>query len=120
MKQQVSRRNHLFMWLCIVCVLGIVLFGIFAARRGGDSTLRPNEEAAATSPAPATANINVRGNLYFRSTALGLNYGKLAVAPLEALDRIRYSTDLSCDRVYFAAGRGVCLAADRGVFTNYY
>lgn len=60
------------------------------------------------------------GLLYFRTNALGDNYGKLAVAPFDALDQPRYSAELSCDRVHFAAGRGVCLASDRGVFTTYY
>jgi hypothetical protein len=28
-------------------------------------------------------------------------------------------TPLACERVYFAAGRGICLSADRGLFTTY-
>ena len=58
--------------------------------------------------------------VYFRTNALGDSYGKLTVAPFDALDQPRYSAELSCDRVHFAAGRGVCLASDRGVFTTYY
>lgn len=57
--------------------------------------------------------------LYFRANALGDNYGKLAVAPLDALDQPHFSPELSCDRVHFSSGKGVCLASDRGVFTTY-
>lgn len=42
------------------------------------------------------------------------------MAALDSLDQLRYSADLSCDRVHFAGGKGVCLASDRGMFTTYY
>jgi hypothetical protein len=57
--------------------------------------------------------------MVFRSTALGTTYGKVALAPLDNLDGPRYTTPLECDRVHFAAGHGLCLVADRGVFTTY-
>jgi hypothetical protein len=41
------------------------------------------------------------------------------VAPLDSLDQLRYSDELSCDRVHFAGGKGICLASDRGMFTTY-
>jgi len=74
------------------------------------------EESIKINPLPKPAN----NLLYFRTTALGDNYGKLTVAALNALDRPRYSAAISCDRVHFAGGRGVCLASDRGVFTTYF
>ena len=58
--------------------------------------------------------------LYFRANALGENYGKLAVAPLNNLDQRQYAADLFCDRVYFSSGNGVCLHAERGGLTTYY
>jgi hypothetical protein len=58
--------------------------------------------------------------LYFRANALGDNYGKLAFAPLSDLAQAHYATDLFCDRVYFSAGNGVCMYADRGSITTYY
>jgi hypothetical protein len=60
------------------------------------------------------------GLLYFRANALGENYGKLAVAKIEDLTRINYSSELRCERIHFSAGAGVCLVADLGVFTSYY
>ncbi len=58
--------------------------------------------------------------VYFRANALGDNYSKLSVARIDELDKRRYSAELSCDRVHFANGRGVCLTSDRGVFTTYF
>jgi hypothetical protein len=43
---------------------------------------------------------------------LGDTNGKLAVAPLDALDKVSYSAELSCERVYFGGGNGLCLAWD--------
>jgi hypothetical protein len=57
--------------------------------------------------------------LVFRGTALGSAYGALAVVPLDALDAPPTITTLSCDRAHAAGGAGVCLTADRGVFTTY-
>jgi len=58
--------------------------------------------------------------LYFRANALGENYGKVAVAPLNNLDQRQYAADLFCDRVDFSGGNGVCLHADRGSLTTHY
>ena len=58
--------------------------------------------------------------LYFESNALGDNYGKVAMAPLGNLSQRQYAADLYCDRLYFAAGHGICLHADRGSITTYY
>ncbi len=58
--------------------------------------------------------------LYFRANALGSNYGKLAVAPVGHLEDRHYAADLECDRVHASDGMGVCIHADRGMFTKYY
>jgi len=58
--------------------------------------------------------------LYFRANALGENYGKVAVAPLNHLDQRQYAADLYCDRVDFSSENGVCLHADRGSLTTQY
>jgi hypothetical protein len=77
-------------------------------------------EVRKSAPVASAQRTETAGRLlYFRANALGENYGKLSVAPLHALDQPRYSTELSCDRVHFASGKGVCLASDRGVFTTY-
>jgi hypothetical protein len=59
-----------------------------------------------------------RPHILFRNTAPGENFGKLSVAPLDALDQ-RLSSSLVCERVSFASGHGLCLHTDRGVFSSH-
>ena len=47
------------------------------------------------------------------------NYGKLAFVSLTNLNAPQFVNGLSCEVVYFANGSGICLQADRGVFTTY-
>ena len=57
--------------------------------------------------------------LLFRNTTTDTSYGRLALAPLDDETNRRIISTLSCERVDFAAGRGVCLAVARGVMTTY-
>src|SRR6185436_20515253 len=52
-------------------------------------------------------------------TLIDQEYGKLSIAALADPAGRRVSLGLSCDRVAFADGRGLCLQAQRGVFTKY-
>ena len=84
------------------------------------TTGRKSESVRHPSPAAAPPQAEAKpARLYFESNALGLNYGKAAVAPLSDIAQRRYA-DLSCDRLYFSGGNGVCLHADRGMFTKYW
>jgi len=147
---QPRNRTLLFLLLCVVCVLVVVVFGYFMVRKthqppevavgppstapaapapgtsqptpvpgAPSSTAAKEPNAGVAAPPGAEARHPVRV-LFFRANALGSEYGKLAVAPLDALDHPVYSKDLACDRVYFSNGVGICLASDRGVFTRYY
>jgi hypothetical protein len=58
-------------------------------------------------------------HLVFRSTALGANYGKVAVVPLTDPDGPRAFTPTSCERVYATENQAVCLSANRGLVTTY-
>ncbi len=57
--------------------------------------------------------------LVFRHTALDQHNGLLGIAPVADPAATRLVATLRCERVHMAAGRGVCLTADRGVFTSY-
>lgn len=81
------------------------------------TVVRQEKAHTVTVPTRATAESPF---LYFRTNALGPNYGKLTVAPLTGLDQTQYSKELSCDRVHYNGDAGVCLVADRGLFTKYY
>jgi hypothetical protein len=59
-------------------------------------------------------------HLLFRHTAVDQNYSHLSAAPLDARGPAeRAAAEFACERVSYAAGRGICLAADRGVFNTY-
>jgi hypothetical protein len=77
----------------------------------------PAQAAAAAEPAARTAS--VREYVLFRSTALGPTYGLVSAAYLDDRTEQRQVSPLQCDRVYFAADRGLCLQADRGFITSY-
>ena len=83
-------------------------------RAGGAAGNSPGAVVAAALPGPP-------GALFlFRNTAIDSSYGRLATAPIENVADRRVISMLSCERVDYAAGRGVCLAlAGRGVMTTY-
>src|SRR5581483_1324683 len=110
-------RLLLFAGLCAACLALGAGCAVLAAAR----TQTP---AARTAGAPefdaaAAEALQAQPYLVFRSTARDATYGKVALAARAAPDAARVVTPLDCDRVYFAAGKGLCLTADRGVFTTY-
>jgi hypothetical protein len=65
------------------------------------------------------AELRGKPRLLFRSTALGTDYGKVALAPLSAPNGPRALSGIACDRVAFTAGHGLCMAAEQGAVTTY-
>ena len=88
---------------------------------------RPNPSASLDVVPPADpaaiAQAAARPHVVVRSTALDATYGQVSLVPLDRPvdgdgdDRV--ATSLFCERVYMAAGHGMCLAVDRGVITSY-
>src|SRR5206468_789325 len=73
-------------------------------------------------PAPLhdLATIAASPHLLFRHTIGDQNYSRLSIASLDARQPVdRAAADLTCERLSYAAGRGICLHADRGFFTTY-
>ncbi|MET7822411.1 hypothetical protein [Micromonospora zamorensis] len=58
-------------------------------------------------------------HLVFRNTALGADYGRVAMVPLSAPAGPRAVTDVACERVYATREEAICLSADRGLLTTY-
>jgi hypothetical protein len=56
--------------------------------------------------------VPARPQLMFVSVAADDSHRRLAVAPLDALDRSLFVTPLACERVYFSGGRGICLSTE--------
>jgi hypothetical protein len=82
------------------------------------SDARAPQGAARATQAAIEATL-ARPHILFRHTALGPSFGALAVAALDAPAGVRRVTDLTCERVSFGGGRGLCLHLQRGVFNRY-
>lgn len=65
------------------------------------------------------AAMAARPHVLFRETVPGPSFGRLTLAALDAPNGERLSTGLTCERLSFAAGRGLCLHLQRGVFNVY-
>ena len=92
-----------------ILVAGVVAFTVAGGaleQRGG-------------APAATLAAVTSRPHVFYRHTGDDADYGKLGLTPLDPVGSPRASTGLPCERVAWASGRGVCLQAERGVFTTY-
>jgi hypothetical protein len=107
----------------IILLAGILVVALAGA---GGYVLKVRQSQAATrANAPVVAEggnlqaLRTQPHLVFRNTALGANYGRVAVVPLAAPDGPRAFTGVSCERVYATSGDAICLSAERGLVTTY-
>jgi hypothetical protein len=70
----------------------------------------PNSEIATLAAAP---------HLLFRHTGVDRGYGMLSMAPLDRSATAPVTLGMPCERLAIGAGLGICLQADRGVFTTF-
>ncbi len=109
-RRHTERRGLLIGLLSAACLAVAVGYTLYAAQRGDVPTAAVAQEAATLAEAP---------QLLFRSTALGESHGRVAAVPLSDPRAQPAITQLQCERVAYAADRGVCLTADRGFPTTY-
>lgn len=103
-----SRQARIFL---VLCAGGALLVGayLFQAKRG-------TPPVTGTS-VPARAAESRR--IFFRHTGVDSNYGKVAWSAGAPSGPEHFIDSLKCEVVYVAGGRGICLSANRGVFTSY-
>ena len=83
------------------------------------------EAAAAPAPAPDSPNTAppvppaASARLFFRHNGVEAHYGSLAWADTARLADVHFVDSLRCEVVHVSGGHGICLSADRGVFTTY-
>ncbi len=106
-----------FALLCLVCVAGAVGYVVFSEHQNAALTTRGGSPATTVDPA-ALANLERAPWLLYRSTNVNANFGRVAVAPLDDVAHPRF-TPLSCDRVAYDGGRGLCLITNQGAITTY-
>ena len=122
-----SRRALLFAVIAAFCLGGASAYVRYAAQRGSPAALLPqpspgSRQTPVSDPTPflSPGESSPAGPLLvFRHTSLDQHDGVLGIAPLSDPAAPRFVARLRCERVHMAAGRGVCLTADRGVFTTY-
>jgi len=90
-----------------------------AASPEANGTKAGGEPAAPSEAAPDNARNKTSKQIFFRYNGVDSHYGQLAFAPYERLDQPHFIENLSCEAAYVAGGRGICLAANRGLFTTY-
>jgi len=96
--------------LCIACVIVLKTQGSAPAV----------SLALAATPAEAGAPVPVAGaSVLYRHTAGSADASTLTLAALEPPGARPVTVPFACDRVSFAAGQGICLQTDRGLFTSY-
>jgi hypothetical protein len=103
-----SRRRAIFLGACGLAVLAVVFYAAFTSPRS-----RPESVAnAAGSHVESIAAVPEGPLILFRDGSPGAMYGRLAVVQLSRPDAPRAIAPLSCDRVHYAAGWGVCMVND--------
>jgi hypothetical protein len=136
--------NRIFALLCLVSAITLAAYILLARTRNADNTAGAPKSVASpatgsTLPAAPEADVAKAGGepatpgevasdkaqnktsrqIFFRYNGADSHYGQLAFAPYERLDQPRFIENLSCEAAYVAGGRGICLAANRGLFTTY-
>ena len=72
---------------------------------------------AAASPAPAATAPALR--VFFRHNGVDGHYGSVAWIDTAKPGDVHFVDSLRCEVVHVSGGHGICLSADRGVFTTY-
>lgn len=100
-------------------VVGVLLLGGATAYLLVARDRRQEEEGAARSQHTVSpASLAKTPRVVFRNTALGADYGRVAMVPLSDPAGARAFTGALCDRVFVASNRTLCLATDTGVVTS--
>ena len=102
-------RRLLFVASCGAAVLIVAGYVKVTTPRSGSGAAGP-----ATDSTPFITSVPEGAVLLFRNAAPGALYGRVALVPLASPDSPRQITPISCERVHYAAGWGVCMLTDEG------
>ena len=110
-----STRARMMVFGGLVAVSLIVAVSAVVLAAGGKDPV----PAGSVASGPVSRALLTDSHFVFRDTARGAGYGRIGIVPLAQPGARPTLTGMSCDRVYVAGGRGLCLRADRGVITTY-
>ena len=103
-------RPRIAVALVVAAIAALLMFAIAQRVTAGS--------ASAGRSSAGVAELAASPHLLFRHSGVDADYNKMVVATLDR-PSARETTALSCERLSFAMGRGICLQADRRVFTTY-
>src|SRR2546430_11882266 len=111
-----------FALLATACVAGGAAYTAWAALRTRSGT-RPGDGGGHVAVEDAAAARTLIGRsgpmVMFRNTGLGQGWEQVALEPTESPDQPRTIVPLRCQRLHFAAGRGLCVTGHAGFFSTY-
>jgi len=107
-------------WAFIAVIVAVGLAGAGYVRFAPGEPAVSNRGAVTDAPATRLSVAPARPFIMVRSMVADDSFNHIALAPLDAPEGPRFVTPLSCERVFFAAGRGVCLTIGlEGITTTY-
>ena len=99
-----------------VIAAGIALTSVIT----GDRAVSYASPRSAAPPVHDVAAIAASPHLLFRHTIVDQSYSRLSLAPLDARQPTdRAAAVLTCERVSYGGGRGLCLQTNHGLFATY-
>jgi hypothetical protein len=101
-----------------IALLGVALTIFYIAARRRTPSVDPAGAAAVAALPLPPGDLQGRPHVVFLSAAAG-TWGRVLVADPGVPAAPRYATDLVCDRVHVAAGRGMCLTLDDSALGRY-
>jgi hypothetical protein len=110
-----TSRTRIVVFAAIVAVALLVAMAAVVLGAGGKAPVA----ATAAHAVPVSRALVDAPHIVFRDTSRGAAYGRVGIVPLAHPAARPAITGLTCDRVYVAGARGLCLYANRGVITTY-
>src|SRR3954463_14591095 len=115
-----SRMNARRIVAAALVLISIVVLGVTLARpRSGSAPTAAPVVTRPVTPTGAAAHIAQSPHLLFRQIGEDPSDSPAAVAALADPSSPRGVTTMTCDRLAFAAGRGVCLRSHAGLITKF-
>lgn len=109
-----------FAVLCVLCLalaIGSITWAAMRARAATTSSQLVTVASNASAPVVAPTD---QPFVLFQHVARDQHYAKIAFAPIGTPNESRTVTGLTCERVYFAAGQGLCLLTEGGLINQYF
>ena len=103
----------------VLVVIAVLVSGgaaVFVLGNRSARTVAPDVDSVATTNASSVAS---EPHVVFRNAVLGRDLGRVALGPLADPGGPRAITDRTCDRVFAARGRTLCLSSEPGLVTRY-